>query len=71
MNRPDRRNAFNSLMLDEFISTREDVASDDKVKVIIITGGRIAFCSGFDFSGGSALDAGGPVTLKMRQLLMS
>lgn len=51
LNRPQRRNAFNPQLLDEFIDAREDAANDPAVKVIIITGAGTAFCSGNDFSG--------------------
>ncbi len=71
LNRPERRNAFNSQLLEEFVSACEDVANDNNVKVIIITGAGTAFCSGYDFSGGNKPDADMPAALRMRQLIMS
>ena len=71
LNRPQRRNAFNPQMLDEFVDAKEDVAADPGVKVIIITGAGSSFCSGNDFSGDTVYQVNMPETLRMRQAIAS
>lgn len=49
INRPERRNAFRPLTVDEMSVALEDARSDPKIGVIILTGqGEKAFCSGGD-----------------------
>ena len=48
MNRPDKMNAWTPEMSDSLYRAVEDSASDDDVRVIIITGNGRAFCSGAD-----------------------
>lgn len=69
LNRPQKRNAFNPQLLDEFVRATEDVAEDPKVKVLIITGAGSAFCSGNDFSRNQASEENIPETLRMRQAI--
>ena len=67
LNRPQRRNAFNSQLLDEFINAKKEVAADPEVKVIIITGAGTSFCSGADFaSDGMEPKEELPPAMKMR-----
>ena len=47
-NRPERLNAFNSQMIDEFMDVLKDCGSDEGVRVVVITGAGQAFCSGAD-----------------------
>lgn len=50
-NRPEKRNAVNFLLMDELEIALSHAASDDEVKVLILTGeGSQAFCSGGDLS---------------------
>jgi enoyl-CoA hydratase/carnithine racemase len=49
MNRPDRRNAFNMQLMYDLWSALEDVAQDNEIRVLILTGAGSAFCSGADF----------------------
>lgn len=46
-NRPDRLNAINNQLLDEFDSSLDETESED-VRVVILTGNERSFCAGFD-----------------------
>jgi enoyl-CoA hydratase len=49
MNRPERRNALNRELLEAFDATFDELASDDGVRAIVLTGeGDRAFCAGMD-----------------------
>ena len=49
INRPEVRNAFRPLTVEEMIRTLDDARNDETVGVIILTGaGEKAFCSGGD-----------------------
>ena len=50
LNRPDRLNAFNRAMIDEWAEALVACFDDDAVKVVVITGAGRAFCSGGDAS---------------------
>lgn len=52
LNRPERRNGLNEQMFGELISALEEVAGDDGVRVVILTG------AGRDFSVGADLGTG-------------
>ncbi len=71
LNRPQKRNAFNPQLLDEFVKAKEDVAADTEIKVIIITGAGSSFCSGNDFSGDTVYKVNMPETMRMRQAIAS
>ncbi|MFK9115733.1 enoyl-CoA hydratase/isomerase family protein [Peribacillus frigoritolerans] len=48
-NRPEKRNAVNYQLMDELESILSEAASDDEVKLLVLTGaGSEAFCSGGD-----------------------
>lgn len=51
-NRPEALNAFNDLMRDEVTSAMLDAATDNTIKVLIITGAGRAFSSGMDLNPG-------------------
>lgn len=48
LNRPDRLNAINVEMLDEFNALFADLAKDDAFRVLILTGAGRGFCAGAD-----------------------
>ena len=50
INRPDRRNALNDAATDEMGMALEDVADDDDVRVLILTGAGGSFCAGADLN---------------------
>ncbi|MGV0035830.1 MAG: enoyl-CoA hydratase/isomerase family protein [Candidatus Azotimanducaceae bacterium WSBS_2022_MAG_OTU7] len=57
MDRPDSLNSFNADMMDELCHAFLDAASDDSVRVLVLTGAGRAFSAGADLkSMGSPLD---------------
>jgi len=49
INRPDRRNAINGETCDELLAALTDIAEDESIAALILTGaGRQAFCAGGD-----------------------
>ncbi len=52
MNRPERMNALNEQMLRELVAALDDLARDDDVRVVVLTGAGRVFCSGADVSEG-------------------
>ncbi|RLD68943.1 MAG: enoyl-CoA hydratase/isomerase family protein [Bacteroidetes bacterium] len=50
LNRPDKKNAFNSVMVSELHRTLKKAGQDNDVKVIIIKANGDAFCAGADLA---------------------
>ena len=50
LNRPDVRNAFNEVMIEELIRVLEQVENDASVRVLVLTGNGKAFCAGADLN---------------------
>jgi len=50
LNRPDKLNAFAGTMREEIAQAVGDMAADDSVRTIVITGAGRAFCAGADVS---------------------
>ena len=48
LNRPGRLNALNDLMFEELIDALDNVAKDDDVRAMILTGAGRAFCASAD-----------------------
>lgn len=48
LNRPDKRNAISSTMIDELLGALNVADNDGAVRVLILTGAGRAFCSGMD-----------------------
>lgn len=48
LNRPDARNAFNPLMIDELITALTEIAADSSIQLLILRGKNNQFCSGAD-----------------------
>ena len=65
LNRPERRNAFTLEMIELWANALRDAATNDAVRVVVVTGAGRAFCSGGDVGGmaeageGFCLYAGG------------
>jgi len=51
LNRPEKKNAFDSQMIDEWVAALEDAEKNDDVHVIVVTGSGNAFCAGGDVGG--------------------
>ena len=52
LNAPDKLNALTVKMRKSLLSATEEVAKDDDVRVVIVTGAGRGFCAGADLSGG-------------------
>ena len=52
LNRPDRLNAFTPAMGAELIRLFRELAADDGVRAIVVSGAGRAFCAGADLAGG-------------------
>jgi enoyl-CoA hydratase len=50
LNRPEKRNALNRALRAEIASAFGELAADDSVSVVVLTGAGHVFCSGFDLS---------------------
>jgi len=48
LNRPERRNALNTVLVGELSRLIDEMARDEGLRVAIITGGDRFFCAGFD-----------------------
>jgi enoyl-CoA hydratase/carnithine racemase len=70
MNRPERKNAANQLMLDELRDTFTEVERSGTDRVLVLTGAGGAFCSGADLGdpNGPTSDASQPGLFRMRRL---
>jgi enoyl-CoA hydratase len=51
LNRPDARNALTVAMVQEIDRVLNEVAADDRMRVLVVTGAGRAFCAGADLSG--------------------
>ena len=50
LNRPRVRNAFTFAMLDAWAATLQEVACQDEVRAVVLTGAGDAFCSGVELA---------------------
>lgn len=57
LNRPERLNAFNRLMMDEMVAALDMADADDGVRAVIVTGAGRGFCAGVDLSEDDAFTA--------------
>lgn len=58
LNRPDRLNAVNPRLADEFPDAVNSAAADDAVRVVVVTGAGRGFCAGLDLGDPVPLDSG-------------
>jgi enoyl-CoA hydratase/carnithine racemase len=70
MNRPERKNAANGVMLDELRDVFEEVERSPQDRVLVLTGAGGAFCSGADLGdpNGPAANTAVPGLVRMRRL---
>lgn len=61
LNRPDKLNAFAGSMRQEIAAAVREMAADDAVRVLVITGAGRAFCAGADIGYMKELTASGDV----------
>ena len=52
LHRPEKLNAFTTMMRDELIAAFDETDADDTVRAVIVTGSGRAFCAGADLSSG-------------------
>jgi 2-(1,2-epoxy-1,2-dihydrophenyl)acetyl-CoA isomerase len=66
LNRPDRLNAWSKELSADLLKVLTEVAADDQVRAVMLTGAGRAFCSGADLKDGleAARDADGLVDTK-------
>ena len=50
LDRPDVRNAFDEVMIEELSSVADELATDDDVRVLVLTGAGKVFCAGADLN---------------------
>jgi len=50
LNRPEKRNALSTALRREIVECLTELASHEKVKVVLLTGAGPSFCAGFDMS---------------------
>src|SRR5690606_28362649 len=50
LNRPDRRNALNMTLLADLNAAFVQIAGDDAVRAVVVTGAGEGFCAGADLS---------------------
>jgi len=50
LDRPEVRNAFNEVMIEELIQVLDQIEKDDSVRVMVLTGNGKAFCAGADLN---------------------
>ena len=51
LNRPEKRNAMSDAMRTEFIAALEQVAADETIRALVLTGAGKGFCAGGDIAG--------------------
>jgi len=71
LNRPDKLNAWTTLMESEVRSAMETAERDDNIRVIVLTGGGRGFCAGADMSLLSTVAEHGLDDQQRRQALCS
>jgi 2-(1,2-epoxy-1,2-dihydrophenyl)acetyl-CoA isomerase len=59
LNRPERMNAWSNGLSRDLLAALRDVADDDTVRAVMLTGAGKAFCSGADLKEGAESVAGG------------
>jgi methylglutaconyl-CoA hydratase len=61
LDRPEKRNAISSQMIDDLLAALDDVEKNVAARVLIITGSGKAFCAGMDLDGLRSIAAQSPL----------
>ena len=61
LNRPERMNAWSNALSRDLLGVLRDLAGDDEVRAVMLTGAGRAFCSGADLKEGAAANGGAPL----------
>jgi 2-(1,2-epoxy-1,2-dihydrophenyl)acetyl-CoA isomerase len=69
LNRPERMNAWSTALSRDLLEVLRDLAGDDAVRAVMLTGAGRAFCSGADLKDGAASAADGGGTLDTDSIL--
>jgi 2-(1,2-epoxy-1,2-dihydrophenyl)acetyl-CoA isomerase len=69
LNRSERMNAWSNALSRDLLEALRDLASDDSVRAVMLTGAGRAFCSGADLKDGAVSAADGGVTLDTEEIL--
>ena len=59
LDRPDRRNALGTEVVDDLAQAFADVSADDSVRAVVLTGSPPGFCAGSDVKELAGLDISG------------
>jgi methylglutaconyl-CoA hydratase len=57
LNRPDKRNAISTEMIDDLLAALDDCDRNSAIRVVLLTGAGKAFCAGMDLEGLQSLAA--------------
>jgi methylglutaconyl-CoA hydratase len=71
LNRPEKRNALNTLLMQQLCAHAEQAAKDPKVRIFILRGNGSAFCSGLDFGEAMNPELGLESAEMVKQCLLS
>ncbi|GHE74529.1 enoyl-CoA hydratase/isomerase family protein [Streptomyces vinaceus] len=66
LNRPHRKNALTDGMLEELEALCRQLAQDDSVRALVLTGADGSFCAGFDLDGMEGMTSLPPLRLQRR-----
>ena len=69
LNRPEKMNTYTAAMLSELATVLEDVALDDSIRAVILTGEGRAFCAGADLKEGQGIQKELPENQDIHKLL--
>ena len=70
LNRPERMNAWSTALSRDLLEVLRDLAGDDGVRAVLLTGAGRAFCSGADLKDAAASADGSGVTLDTDSILI-
>lgn len=59
LNRPERMNAWSNALSHDLLAALKDLAEDDEVRAVMLTGSGRAFCSGADLKEAAGANGGG------------